>query len=109
MKKLEKEQLEKVSGYESKLHQAIPRLKHSHYQIISGISVGGDAPKELVKMYLFEPGFAKVHNKNLWPAYIVKTGHKWYPYESITEYLLNRLGSELGLNMAQAGIIRISD
>jgi hypothetical protein len=51
MKKLVKEQLEKVSGYESKLHQAIPRLKHSHYQIISGISVGGDAPKELVKMY----------------------------------------------------------
>lgn len=108
MKRLQREKLERISGYNPKLHDDIPSIKHEHYQIIWDVSVGGDAPKELMKMYVYKQGKPQVHNKKLWSSYIVKTGHKWYPYESITEFMLNRLGCTLGLNMAQAGLAKIN-
>ncbi len=40
--------------------------------------------------------------------YIAKTGHKWYPNESITELLLNNVGSALGLTMAKSKLAIIS-
>lgn len=40
-------------------------------------------------------------------SYIAKTGHKWYPIESITERLLCRLGEVFGLRMAESGLAMI--
>ena len=55
----------------------------------------GDAPKSLIII-----GGIK---------YIAKTGHKWYPIESITEYLLNQLGCIFGLNMAECRLAVLND
>lgn len=44
-----------------------------------------------------------------WIAYIAKVGHKWYPIESITEYLLNQIGEVLGLNIAKSRLAILGD
>ncbi len=41
-------------------------------------------------------------NTHRWTKFIAKTGHKWYPHESITEHLLNCIGTALGLRMSQS-------
>lgn len=73
------------------------------------MSVSGDAPKELIHIYRYTQD-NKFHKKNqkLWPLFIAKTGHKWYPNESITEYLLNQLGTVFGLRMADSDLLIIA-
>jgi len=91
---MRKEDIQKVSGY-------IPEygiLKRKHYSVIN-ITVSGDAPKEVVRAYFYKKGNQRSHK---WPMYIAKVGHKHYPIESITEYLLNKLGTIFGLNMAES-------
>jgi hypothetical protein len=60
----------------------------------------GDAPKEFIHAYFYEveSGFKKKNLKS-WPAYIAKTAEKWYPHESIIEFMINRIGQVLGLRM----------
>lgn len=99
---LKVERLEKISGFSPRLLGRIPVIKKKHYRILTGVSVGGDAPKELIRCYAYKQGKQLRSNPALWELYIAKTGHKWYPYESITEYLLNKLGACLGLKMAEA-------
>lgn len=77
-------------------------VKKHQYHIVDGYTITGDAPKEFIRLY--EYGFARKSISKKWPLYIAKTGHKWYPFESITEYLLNALGSEFGLDMADSKI-----
>lgn len=108
-KKLKKESIERTTGYFSKLEGTIPHIKKKHYRIVSNTSVGGDAPKELLKLYQYESGVQKINNPQKWDLYIAKTGHKWYPYESITEYILNRIGQCLGLKMAQPKLFIINN
>ena len=103
-KKLRVEKLEKVSGFDPSRHGRLQEIRENHYRIVKNISVAGDAPKEVLKIYKYQKGRRTIHNPRLWVAHIVKTGHKWYPYESITEYLLNRLGEELGMHMAESGL-----
>src|SRR5690606_25903737 len=43
-----------------------------------------------------------------WVSYIAKTGEKWYPHESVVEYMINRIGQVLGLNMNEIGLYRIN-
>ncbi len=50
-------------------------------------------------------GAARKANTGKWPLYIAKTGHKWYPNESIMEHLLNRIGACLGLEMAYSRLV----
>lgn len=71
--------------------------------------MSGDAPKEFVRVYHYEKGqcWRKSNPKN-WPEYIAKTGHKWYPNESITEFLMNRLGEVFGLEMAKSKLLSIN-
>lgn len=83
-------------------------VKRKNYRIIRGATVMGDAPKELMKIYFFKPGEIRINRPSLWDTYIVKTGHKWYPTESITEYVLNRLGCALGLKMAESKLAIIN-
>jgi hypothetical protein len=105
---LKQEVVEKNSGFFSKLHGEIPTISKKYYRIVKGLSVGGDAPKELLRIYTYIPGKRTIHNPNLWGLYIVKTGHKWYPYETITEFILNRLGQCLGLSIAEPKIAFIN-
>lgn len=83
----------------------IPVVKKCNYEIVEGFTIAGDAPKKFIRLYDNEDNhtfFKK--NKKRWPLYIAKTGHKWYPIESITEYLLNQLGEAFGLRMAKSSL-----
>lgn len=77
-------------------------VKKHQYQIVSGYTISGDAPKDFIRLY--EYGAACKSKPNKWPLYIAKTGHKWYPTESITELLLNELGLSFGIDMAESKI-----
>lgn len=72
---------------------------------ITDVSIMGDAPKVIIRIHSREEKrkYFK-RNKHRWSIYIAKTGHKWYPIESLTEYLLNLLGKDFGLNMAEASV-----
>lgn len=94
--------LEKDSGARIKRPGKIVTVKKHQYCIVNGYTITGDAPKEFIRIYEF--GFARKSSPQKWPLYIAKTGHKWYPTESLTEYLLNLLGKEFGLDMAESKI-----
>lgn len=86
----------------------IANLKKGHYRLIGGTSVGGDAPKELLRVYEYQKGKKQVDDPKKWNMHIAKTGHKWYPYESITEFVLNKIGEQLGLRMAESSLYMIN-
>lgn len=87
----------------------IPFIRCSNIFIERSITVNGDAPKELVRIYHYsKDNTYNKRNISKWPLYIAKTGHKWYPVESITELLLNQLGSCFGLKMAESELAVIA-
>ncbi len=86
------------------IHGLIKTLRPKHYKILD-FPVGGDAPKDFISVYEYKKGESP--NKQ-WQRHIAKIGHKWYPLESISEYLLNRIGEVLGLCMAEAQL-RLAD
>jgi hypothetical protein len=93
------------SGIIPKLN-SIPILKDSNYYI-QEITLDGDAPKQFIKAYIFhENSNFRKSNKSSWPAYIAKTAEKWYPVESVVEFLINRIGQVLGLNMNEVELVR---
>ncbi len=98
MRHLEGVPIKEYSGYEPKSHKLIPTLKKHQYFIINEYSISGEAPKDFIKVYDY--GKARKSNKRKWTLYIAKVRHRWYPNESITEYLLNRVGEKLEFNMA---------
>lgn len=86
----------------------IPVIKNTNYFVDDTISIDGDAPKKFIGIYdyhLMAPKRKRNH-KN-WIRYIAKTGQKWYPIESITELLLNRLGTISGLKMSESRLVII--
>ncbi len=91
------------SGWQTAWHRHIPVLKKGNYYVVNGVSMGGDAPKDFIRIY--EYGYVKKSSYKKWTAYLAKMGHKWYPMESITEHLLNRIGATLGLNVAQSRLV----
>lgn len=98
---------ENFSGFIPKnLNNVVPTIKKQDFIVISDFSVGGDAPKEFVKIYKY--GRVRRDNTKIWVKYIAKTGHKWYPNESISEHLLNCIGKELGLQMSHSELAFIS-
>jgi hypothetical protein len=88
-----------VSGFIPK----IKLLKKSQFHVID-IPVTGDAPKDIVKAYFYKRGVKRSSKRC---TYIAKVGHKHYPIETITEYLLNQLGNCFGINMAESEIAAI--
>jgi len=78
----------------------IPVIKNGNYRVDSYLLPNGDAPKQFIKIYQY--GEARKANIRNWKGYIVKTGHKWYPNESISEHFLTRVGQILGLEMANS-------
>ncbi len=107
---LEKKDIERFSALNAnQILCHIKVAKSGSYDWIRGVTLTGDAPKEFVRLYKYVKGTG-IHKRNkcTWSSYIAKTGHKWYPNESITEYLFNALGSAFGLNMAESDIVIIN-
>ena len=104
-----KNKIEKYSNSErNDSLKGIQTIKKTNYRIVKGMSVMGDAPKSIIRLYEYDKhNDYRKRNVCRWPLYIAKTGHKWYPIESITEYLLFRLGEVFGLNMAKSSIVNI--
>lgn len=84
------------------LPRYIQVLKKNDIKILEE-TVGGDAPKDLIRVY--EYGVTRRSNPAKWTKYIAKIGHKWYPNESITEHLLTRVGNCFGIVIAESKIV----
>lgn len=84
----------------------IPLVKSHSIEMVIG-TVGGDAPKDLIKLYSY--GDARKSDKKNWKKYIAKIGHKWYPNESVTEHYLTAVGKSFGIAIANSKIIIAED
>ncbi|MCF8254580.1 MAG: HipA domain-containing protein [Bacteroidia bacterium] len=84
----------------------IELLKNCNY-LVKNYELDGDAPKQFIKAYFFEEdGIVKKNITSSWRPFIAKTAEKWYPHESIIEYLINRIGVELNLEMNRIKLVR---
>lgn len=85
----------------------VPVIKRKDY-FLEDRQIDGDAPKAFVGVYDYGMLGSKHRiNRRNWIRYIAKTGHKWYPVESVTELLLNKLGLVFGLEMAESRLAMI--
>lgn len=110
MEKLPKSNIENYSHSDGLSQLGLRVIKQRDYIWVQGVTLTGDAPKGFVRLYEFErDGRVRRNNPETWPLYIAKTGHKWYPIESVTEHLLNRLGDVFGIVMAQSGLAVINE
>lgn len=102
---LKEEKVENFSGVNLHLKRCVRPLRKGYWKELD-FSVGGDAPKSFIAVYHYEKqsGIRK-SNPDTWPKYIAKVGHKWYPLESINEYLFNRIGEVLGIRMAVSSLM----
>ncbi|MEZ4773208.1 MAG: HipA domain-containing protein [Bacteroidia bacterium] len=100
-------EIENFSGDRTlKILGKIKPVRKGFYRILD-IPVSGDAPKDFIQLYSFGEG--RKDQISTWPKYIAKVGKKWYPNESLVEYLLNRIGENLGLNMAKSELRIVDD
>lgn len=107
MSKVNYAKIRKQTGHISpRVHQIIPTLKNSHYEVLN-VKISGEAPKDFICVY--EHGLCRKAKLSTWIKYIAKVGHKWYPIESIIEHLLNRIGEEIGLNVAQSKLMFVGE
>lgn len=80
-------------------------LDESDYYVVN-IGLDGDAPKEFIKAYFFEPDNGiKRKNPKTWIPFIAKSAEKWYPHESVVEFMINRIGIEMGLKMNEVRLV----
>lgn len=80
----------------------IKPMRRKYYKVLTE-SVGGDAPKDVIKFY--EYGKGRINNPKSWPKYIAKIGHKWYPNESITEHFMTSIGKCFGIEIANSKLV----
>jgi HipA-like C-terminal domain len=102
---LRKEQSINSSGKLQNEH-IIPLLREQDY-IVKNYDLDGDAPKQFIRAYFFN-GDSKVRKSSSgsWVPYIAKTAEKWYPHESVIEYMINRIGQVLGLKMNEIKLVK---
>ena len=86
----------------------IPLLKENDY-IIKVRHLDGDAPKQFIKAYFYEED-SKVRktSSSSWIPFIAKTAEKWYPHESVIEYMINRIGQVLNINMNEIRLVKVN-
>lgn len=85
--------------------QSIFVLKEKHY-FIEELDLDGDAPKQFIKAYFFQKNSGvKKLSPNTWFPFIAKTAEKWYPHESVIEYMINRIGQTLELRMNEIKLV----
>lgn len=99
-------EIEHYSGYYPK-DVLFKNVRRRQYKVLNE-SVGGDAPKDVLKAYIFEPGVVKSKEKQ-WKKYIVKFGHKWYPIESITEQMITCIGQFCKFQVANSHVAVIQN
>ncbi len=69
--------------------QLIPLLKEEDY-IVKNYRLDGDAPKQFIKAYFYQADSRiRKSSSGSWTSYIAKTAEKWYPHESVVEYMIN--------------------
>lgn len=84
----------------------IVSLKENNY-IIEDTALDGEAPKQMARIYFYKKGGRiRKSRPGSWDRYIVKSSEKWYPIESVTEFMINRIGQTLKVNMNQISLIR---
>lgn len=84
----------------------IQTLRESNY-IVKNYDLDGDAPKQFIKAYFYEEGsVVRKLSSNSWHSYIAKTAEKWYPHESVIEFMINRIGQTLGLKMNEIKLVK---
>lgn len=108
MKVSEGLRIEESKGCSGDLLQSnkIPFLKEDCY-IIDDVALQGDAPKQMISAYFFEKNSAiRKQSPKTWKKYICKTAEKWYPIESFTEYMINKIGETLDLSINNFKIVR---
>jgi HipA-like C-terminal domain len=99
------------SGFKVPNLLSIPVLRPRNYYTIEDVSMSGDRPKDFIKIYEYDATKQKQctrQNPKTWIPYLAKVGDKWYPCESITEYLLNRIGEIVGMNMAKSKLYLVA-
>ena len=83
----------------------IPILKEQEY-IVKDYGLIGDAPKQFIKAYFYlEDSTVRKSSSGSWPAFIAKSAEKWFPHESVIEYMINRIGQVLSLNMNEIRLV----
>lgn len=87
---------------------SIRSIKGKNY-VVDNRPLDGDAPKQFIRLYSYHPD-SGVHrcNPKTWIPYIAKTAEKWYPHESVVEYMINCLGLALGLRMNEVKLYKIN-
>lgn len=91
-----------------KRYNSIEKLKEKNY-FVKPHNLDGDAPKSFIKAYFYEKGSGvRKRNFNSWTSYIAKSAEKWYPHESIIEYMINRVGQVMGMVMNQVRLVEIN-
>lgn len=86
----------------------IPVLDEGHYYV-ENIELDGDAPKQFIYAYFSEKNnTVNEENPQTWIPYIAKTAEKWYPHESVIEFMINRIGQVLGLKMNEIRLMKIN-
>jgi hypothetical protein len=91
---------ENHSGFDPDLKTYLPILPKRDMLILEQ-AITGEAPKDFIRVYEYGRSPRK-RNPQTWTPYIAKVARKWYPNESITEHLLNRLGFALGVTVAHS-------
>ncbi len=99
----------KLSGFSITKPGKIKSLRSGYFKVIDK-SVGGDAPKDFLRIYEYQKN-ESVRRKDVttWDGHIAKVGKKYYPNESITEHLITRIGQGLEMNIAYSCLMRFGD
>ena len=87
---MEQHRIENYSGLQRTFVKGVRVIKKRDY-FVQEVTLTGDAPKRFISIYNYSGSNAwRRKNKQHWTQYIAKTGHKWYPNESIKSiYLIN--------------------
>jgi hypothetical protein len=105
--RLRKEQSINCSGILEN-EDTIPTILKKDY-IVDNRTLDGDAPKQFIRLYTYLPDSGIYRrNSKTWIPYIAKTAEKWYPHESVIEYLINCIGIELDLRMNEVELYKIN-
>ena len=94
---------ENHSGAGPDLRVHLPILPKRHMEILDE-TPGGDQPKDFIRVYEYKRSTRK-KNRDSWTRYIAKVAEKWYPIESVTEHLINRLGFALNVTVANSRLV----
>ena len=104
--KIESISIKQDSGYKIN-NNVFPIIKRKYIVVLPHFTLDGAAPKQVAKVYRYQRGIPRKKKNNY--VYIVKTGHKWYPNESVMEQLFTDIGKCLELKMADTFIAVISN